>query len=72
MNNKNLLIGSFRFVTGFLIIVTILTMVIAPLIGTDKSSFLDLFSSKTGQQIFFELRLPRIVFAFFVSLVAVL
>jgi iron complex transport system permease protein len=67
MNNKNLLIGSFRFVTGILITVSILTIVIAPLIGTDKSSFLDLFSSKVGQQIFFDLRLPRIVFTFLVG-----
>lgn len=67
MNNSTLMIRSFRLKIGILILFTILTAVLAPLIGTSKSSFLELFSSETGQQIFFDLRLPRVVFAFLVG-----
>lgn len=61
------MIRSFRLKISILILFTILTAVLAPLIGTSKSSFLELFSSETGQQIFFDLRLPRVVFAFLVG-----
>ena len=67
MNNNNLVIGSFRLVLSLMVVLSLFTILIAPLIGTDKSSFMDLFSSKTGQQIFFDLRLPRIIFAFLVG-----
>jgi iron complex transport system permease protein len=58
---------SFRRVLMILIFFTILTLLIAPLIGTDKLSILELLSSRTGKQIFFELRLPRIMFSFLVG-----
>jgi iron complex transport system permease protein len=67
MNSSTLRIRPFRLVISVLILFTILTAVLAPLIGTNKSSFLELFSSETGQQIFFDLRLPRVVFAFLVG-----
>jgi iron complex transport system permease protein len=54
-------------VISTLIIFTIFTVIVAPLVGTDKSSFFDLFSSTIGQQIFFDLRLPRIIFSFLVG-----
>ncbi|MCK4559727.1 MAG: iron ABC transporter permease [Calditrichia bacterium] len=61
------MIRPFRLVISILILFTILSAVLAPLIGTNKSSFLELFSSEIGQQIFFDLRLPRVVFAFLVG-----
>jgi iron complex transport system permease protein len=67
MNNSTLMIRPFRLVISILILFTILSAVLAPLIGTNKSSFLELFSSEIGQQIFFDLRLPRVVFAFLVG-----
>lgn len=67
MNNSTLMIRPFRLVISVLILFTILTAVLAPLIGTNKSSFLELFSSEIGQQIFYDLRLPRVVFAFLVG-----
>ncbi len=67
MNNSTLMIRSFRLKISILILFTIITAILAPLIGTNKSSFLELFSSETGQQIFFDLRLPRVVFAFLVG-----
>ena len=67
MNNSTLMIRPFRLVISILILFTILTAVLAPLIGTNKSSFLELFSSEIGQQIFYDLRLPRVVFAFLVG-----
>jgi iron complex transport system permease protein len=67
MNDKMRKKGSFRLVIGVLIFITVLTFFIAPMIGSDKSSFGDLFTSKIGQQIFFDLRLPRLVFSFLVG-----
>jgi iron complex transport system permease protein len=67
MNNKTQLVHSFRLVIGVLAIITIMTLFIAPLIGSYRSSFSDLFSSRTGLQIFFDLRLPRLVFSFLVG-----
>ena len=61
------MIRPFRLVISILILFTILSAVLAPLIGTNKSSFLELFSSEIGQQIFYDLRLPRVVFAFLVG-----
>lgn len=61
------MIRPFRLVISILILFTILSAVLAPLIGTNKSSFLELFSSEIGQKIFFDLRLPRVVFAFLVG-----
>ena len=58
---------SFRRLMMILIFFTILTLLIAPLVGTDKLSMLELLSSRTGKQIFFELRLPRIMFSFLVG-----
>jgi iron complex transport system permease protein len=66
--NKNLRFRqSFRLIFGILAIITILTFFIAPLIGPDDASFSQLFSSRTGLQIFFDLRLPRLVFSFLVG-----
>jgi iron complex transport system permease protein len=67
MNNTTRLVHSFRLVISVLIVVTFLTVFIAPLIGTHKSSFISLFNSDTGLQIFFNLRLPRLIFSFFVG-----
>jgi iron complex transport system permease protein len=67
MNNKLFTIPSYRLIISLLIIITLLSLVIVPLIGIDNASFSDLFSSKTGQQIFFDLRLPRIIFAYLVG-----
>jgi len=67
MNNKSRIIRSFRLVIPFLIVFTFITFIVAPLVGSNTLSVLDLFSSETGEQIFFDLRLPRIVFSFLVG-----
>jgi iron complex transport system permease protein len=67
MNKRTQPIPPFRLLIGTLILLTILTALITPLIGTHKSSLVDLFTSKTGLQIFFDLRLPRLVFSFLVG-----
>jgi len=61
------MIRSFRLVIIILILLTCLTVIFTPMIGASKSSFLELFSSETGKQIFFDLRLPRVIFAFLVG-----
>ena len=67
MNNKLFMIRSYRLIFSLLIIFTLFSLVIMPIIGINDISFPDLFSTKTGQQIFFDLRLPRIIFAYLVG-----
>lgn len=67
MNKKSRQVSSFRLVNGLFICFTILTFIIAPLIGSHDSSFSDLFTSKIGLQIFLDLRLSRLIFSFLVG-----
>jgi iron complex transport system permease protein len=67
MNDKIRSVDSFRIVISVLVLFTALTILTAPLIGTEESSFSDLFTSNIGLMIFFDLRLPRLVFAFLVG-----
>ncbi len=67
MNDKIRSVNSYRTVVGVLLLFTVLTIFTAPLIGTEESSFVDLFTSNVGLMIFFDLRLPRLAFAFLVG-----
>ncbi len=58
---------SFRVKIFFLILLLIVTFLVAPLIGNGMSDIFNFFSTEIGQRIFFELRLPRVVFAFLVG-----
>jgi iron complex transport system permease protein len=50
-----------------LVLLIILTLAVTPFIGGISIGIGDIFTGGTGQQIFFDLRLPRIVFAFLVG-----
>ena len=58
---------SFRVMILFLLVFTMLTLIVAPIVGGSISNFTKLFSSETGRRILFELRLPRVIFAFLVG-----
>lgn len=63
MQNKT----SWRTILIFLFILTLATLLIPPLIGSIPVTLRSLFESSLEQQIFFDLRVPRILFAFLVG-----
>jgi len=56
-----------RLLLILLIVSTLLTLMLAPLIGSLSIPLSSLFKSSPGQDIFLNLRLPRVLFAFFVG-----
>ena len=58
---------SFRFFTTLLMLFTVLSILITPLIGSESFLIQDLWKPGIGQSILFELRFPRIIFAFLVG-----
>ena len=57
----------FRLLLLVLGLITVLTLVVAPLVGPGFSGLRPIFYSDIGQEIFFDLRLPRVIFAFLVG-----
>ncbi len=60
IKNKNLIIF-------FLVITGMMTILVAPLIGTISIPLQNIFSGDTSSDIFFNIRFPRVIFAFLVG-----
>jgi iron complex transport system permease protein len=58
---------TFRIILLLLIVFTILSFFLTPLIGSTSLNFFELFQSSTEKSILFDIRFPRIIFTFLVG-----